>query len=82
MALVPASKLNDWVSIKQAVQRLSSRLGPQGSPSFQGLTVYGDTDFSGGEAGNFVLEKVDVLPAGYVGQIVYLTTDNHIYVYS
>jgi hypothetical protein len=82
MGLTPASKRDDWVSIKQAVQKLSSRLGPQGSPTFQTVTVLGGTNFSGGQAGSFVLESVSSLPTGYVGQVVYLTTDNHIYLFS
>jgi uncharacterized protein with LGFP repeats len=82
MSLVPPSAYKDLISVKQAIQRLSSHLGPSGSPTFQNITITGDSNFSGGEAGNFVLEQVDTLPAGYVGQIVYLKTDNHVYVFS
>ena len=40
MALVPTIKKDDWNSVRQAIQKLaSSKLGPDASPTFAGLTL-------------------------------------------
>ena len=40
MSLVPIIKPNDWVGVRRAIQKLAgSKLGPNSSPTFAGLTL-------------------------------------------
>jgi len=43
MALTLQIKDNDWVSVRQAFQKLSTKLGPTSKPIFAGITLDGLT---------------------------------------
>ena len=41
--LVPKIKDDDWVSVRQAIAKLSTKLGPKSNPTYAGLTLTGLT---------------------------------------